>query len=283
MRRDGLAGLRAGGQAPAAPFLPPRAEAPAPMPRLSANLGMLWPDRPLLARVEAAARAGFAAVELQWPGDTPAPALAAACRTEGLRLLSLNAAAGETLGFAALPDRAEAFRDSFLAAADYAREAGAEMVHVLAGCAPDTPGTEAVLLDRVAWAAAEAPDLVLLLEPMNRRDRPGYFYNRPARALALAERIGAANVGVMLDFYHAGMEGLDPLAEARACLPALRHVQIARVPDRCEPDASTAAAALAGLDALGYGGWVGAEYAPAGDTDAGLGWAAGLLERAAGA
>ena len=39
------------------------------MPRLSANLGFLWPDRPLIDRIGAAARAGFTAVEIHWPYD----------------------------------------------------------------------------------------------------------------------------------------------------------------------------------------------------------------------
>jgi hydroxypyruvate isomerase len=100
------------------------------MARLSANLGLLWPDRPLLDRVQAAAEAGFAAVELHWPWDTPAATLGAACRARGLALVSLNAPLG-------------------------------------------------------------GEDLTLLLEPMNRRDRPGYFDSRPARTVALLDRLGA--------------------------------------------------------------------------------------------
>lgn len=249
------------------------------MARLSANLGLLWPGLPLLDRVAAAGRAGFREVELQWPGDTPAADLAGACRAAGLRLLSLNAPLGGPgdFGLAASPGREAAFRAGFAATAAYARAAGAEMIHVLAGIAPDGPEPETALLGNLAWAAAEAPDLTLLLEPMNRRDRPGYFYSRPARALALIDRLGAANVGLMLDAYHAGMEGLDPLAEAAAAGTRLRHVQIAGVPDRHEPEAAAAAALAAGLDALGYRGWIGAEYNPAGATEAGLGWAARLL------
>lgn len=251
------------------------------MARLSANLGLLWPGLPLLDRAAAAARAGFRAIELQWPGDTPAADLAAACREAGLQLLSLNAPLGGPgdFGLAALPGREAEFRAGFAATAAYARAAGAGMVHVLAGVAPDGPETEAALLGNLAWAAAEAPDLTLLLEPMNRRDRPGYFYSRPARALALIDRLGARNVGLMLDAYHAGMEGLDPLAEAAAAGDRLRHVQIARVPDRREPEAGVAAALGAGLDALGYRGWIGAEYSPAHATEAGLGWATAFLGR----
>ena len=249
------------------------------MARLSANLGMLWPDRPLIERVTAAAQAGFKAVELHWPWDTPARTLGAACRDRGLALLSLNTPLGAPgdFGLAALPGREAGFRAGFSQAADYAREAGCAMIHVLAGLAPDDPAHEATFLQNLDWAAAQAPDLTLLLEPMNRRDRPGYFYSRPARTVALLNQLGRANLGLMLDAYHAGLEGLDPLAEAAAALPRLRHVQIARVPDRREPDPQTATALLDGLDRLGYAGWIGAEYNPAGLTEAGLGWAAGLL------
>lgn len=93
--------------------------------------------------------------------------------------------------------------------------------------------------------------------------------------MALLDRLGHANLGLMLDAYHAGLEGLDPLAEAEAFFARLRHVQIARVPDRHEPDPQTAAALLDGLDRLGYAGWIGAEYNPAGPTEAGLGWSRG--------
>ena len=42
------------------------------MPKFSANLGFLWPDLPLLARIDAAAAAGFAAIEMHWhPGVAP--------------------------------------------------------------------------------------------------------------------------------------------------------------------------------------------------------------------
>ena len=34
------------------------------MPKFSANLGFLWPNRPLLERIEAAAKAGFRAAFL---------------------------------------------------------------------------------------------------------------------------------------------------------------------------------------------------------------------------
>ena len=61
-------------------------------------------------------------------------------------------------------------------------------------------------------------------------------------------------------------------------MPMIGHVQIAAVPSRAEPDEGEIAygAVLAELDRLGYAGWVGCEYRPRGDTDAGLQWTATL-------
>ena len=41
------------------------------MPRLAANLGLLFAEQPLLARFGAAAAAGFGAVELLYPTSRP--------------------------------------------------------------------------------------------------------------------------------------------------------------------------------------------------------------------
>ena len=57
-------------------------------------------------------------------------------------------------------------------------------------------------------------------------------------------------------------------------MPLIGHVQIASVPDRAEPDRSDIPLGpfLKALDDLGYDGWVGCEYKPDADTDAGLIW-----------
>ncbi len=63
--------------------------------RFSANLGLLWADRPLLARIEAAARAGFRAVEMHWPYEVPPEEVAATVRRTGVTLLGINTRAGK--------------------------------------------------------------------------------------------------------------------------------------------------------------------------------------------
>lgn len=250
------------------------------MPRFSANLGFLWPDRPLIARIEAAAAAGFGAIELHWPYEIPPEAIRAECAARGVILLGINVPRGELpgdFGLGCVPGREAEFRAGFERAADYARAAGAGALHVLAGKARGARAAE-VLEANLVWAAGRAPDLTLLLEPMNRVDQPGYFYATAQEAAGVIARVGARTVGLMFDAYHIGRSGADVIAELTTALPLIRHVQIAAVPSRAEPDEGDLdyGAVFAALDRLGYAGWVGCEYQPRGDTDAGLGWRSGL-------
>ncbi|MGO4436108.1 hydroxypyruvate isomerase family protein [Rhizobium sp. RAF56] len=254
------------------------------MPKFSANLGFLWPDIPLLARIEAAARAGFVAIELHWPYDTPALDVRDACVAHGVRLLGLNAAFGDAasgdFGLAALEGRRADFEASVLQAIAYAREAGASAIHVLAGNVPQERKRQAsaVFVENLSFAAREAPDLTLLLEPLNRRDRPGYFYSTIEEAAQLIEEVAAPNLALMFDVYHVAISQGDVLRRLRKFMPLIGHVQIAAVPSRAEPDEGEIAygAVFAELDRLGYGGWVGCEYRPRGATDDGLRWTQSL-------
>jgi hydroxypyruvate isomerase len=68
------------------------------------NLSMLWADLPLADRFERAARAGFRAVELWWPGTGAAESLPGLTARWNLRLALLNFDAGEmAAGTVALP------------------------------------------------------------------------------------------------------------------------------------------------------------------------------------
>jgi hydroxypyruvate isomerase len=123
-------------------------------------------------------------------------------------------------------------------------------------------------------AAARAPDLTLLLEPINQRDKPGYFYSSLHQAAEIIAEIGAPNIKIMFDIYHVGVSEGDIFRKLERYLPLIGHVQIAAVPSRAEPDEGEIAYATVfkELDKLGYDGWVGCEYRPRGDTDDGLGW-----------
>ena len=205
------------------------------MPRFSANLGFLWPEQPLLDRIASAARAGFKAIEVHWPYDIPAETVADACRRAGVALLGLNSAPGDGPGEFGMGTRAGR-EDAFMASVDqavvYARASGARSIHVLAGVvAPEAKAEATRIFVRNLKAAAQRADgLTLLLEPINQRDRPGYFYSTIGEAEAIIEQVGAPNLRIMFDVYHVGVSEGDVLTRLRRYLPLIGHVQVAAVP-----------------------------------------------------
>ncbi|WP_413992633.1 hydroxypyruvate isomerase family protein [Labrys okinawensis] len=249
------------------------------MQKFSANLGFLWPDRPLLARIDAAAAAGFKAIELHWPYEVPPADLRAANERHGLEMLGINtpidAAKGE-FGLAAVPGRQQDFREGFSRAADYAHAIGARSIHVMAGDVPPERRAEGTqqFLDNLAWAAEQARDLTLLLEPLNKHDRPGYFYSTSGEGAAVIAAAGVPKLKLMFDAYHVGRTEGHVVERLERHSGVIGHVQIAAVPSRAEPDDGEVdyRAFFTALDRLGYSGWVGCEYKPRGDTDEGLRW-----------
>lgn len=255
------------------------------MPRFAANLSMLYQEHAFLDRIKAAADDGFEAVEFLFPYEYPASALAERLRRHGLKQALFNAppgdwAAGER-GLACLAHRRDEFRAGIDLALAYAAALQAPTIHVMAGIAPaDAPQQElqATYLDNLAWAAARAhpQGVTICIEPINRRDMPGYFLCHQAEALGLIETIAAANLRLQFDAYHCQISEGDVTAKLKAALSLglLGHVQVAGVPDRHEPDQGELRidGLLEALDESGYTGFVGCEYHPRAGTREGLGW-----------
>jgi hydroxypyruvate isomerase len=251
------------------------------MPRFAANLGHLFAERPLIERFAAAAAAGFSAVELLFPYDVAPSAVKAELARHGLTQLGVNTPFGREgeAGLAALPGREREWEAAFNRALDYAVAIGGCSVHCMAGCVgpEQRPAAEAVFirnLSRAAEAAAQA-GIMLLIEPLNPRDRPGFFLNRVEQAADIVGKVGNANLRIQFDFYHAQIVGGDLIRRFEAHLPLVGHVQIASVPERREPDEGEVnyPEIFAALDRLGYEGFIGCEYRPRGRTEDGLGWA----------
>jgi len=258
------------------------------LPRFSANLGLLWPDRPLLQRVEAAARAGFRAIEMHWPYEVPAPELAAVARRNDLTVLGINTAPGDfsrgERGLGAVPGRESDFQATVDQAIAYGLACGASAIHVMAGnvAASDRARARSVFAENLRVAAAKAArhELLLLLEPLNPRDNPGYFYSTVAEAVALLEELALPNIKLQFDVYHVAIGEGDVLTRLRRHIALIGNIQIAAVPSRAEPDEGEIAypAIFADVDALGFEGWIGCEYRPRGATDAGLKWLRALSQ-----
>ena len=253
------------------------------MPRFAANLGYLFTDRPLLARIDAAAHAGFKAIELQFPYDVPAPAVKEAVDRNNLTVLGINTLPGDTakdeFGFAAVPGRERDWQASFDKALDYISSIGGNAVHCLAGRLPveQRPAAERVFVANLQRAAdlAAAKNVTLLIEPINARDRPNYFLNRVEHAADVIDKAGRPNIKIQYDFYHVQIVGGDLVRRMEQYMPVIGHLQCAAVPVRHEPDGGEInyPFVFAEVDRLGYQGWIGCEYRPRGRTEDGLSWA----------
>ncbi|NCT85503.1 MAG: TIM barrel protein [Comamonadaceae bacterium] len=247
-------------------------------PRFAANLDWLYPELAYLERVDAARADGFGRVEMLLAHQQPRAALLA--RLAGLPVALVNAPAGDWAqgerGLAALPGREAEFRAHCLRGFELAQQTGAPVVHVMSGLAEDDAVTRATWLANLAWAAAQAPaGLTLTVEPINRRDMPGYFLHRQAQALELLALLASPRVKLQLDLYHCRVaEGGESLSHLERALDLglLGHVQLAGVNGRHEPEPGEYAAELELLAARGWAGAIGLEYRPRGDTRAGLAW-----------
>lgn len=249
------------------------------MPRFAANLGHLFQEYPLIERFGAAAACGFTAVELQFPYDVAPAAVKAELARHGLTQLGINTPQCPEFGLAALPGRERDFDAAFARALDYVTAIGGTAIHCMAGVVPveQRPAAERVFIANIARAASAAAkaNITLLIEPINPRDRPGYFLSHVEHAADLVGKIGAKNVRVQFDFYHAQIVGGDLIKRFEKYLPVIGHTQIAAVPTRGEPDEGEInyPAVFAAMDRLGYAGWIGCEYKPRTRTAEGLGWA----------
>jgi hydroxypyruvate isomerase len=260
------------------------------MPKFAANLTMMFNEVPFLERFAAAAEAGFEAVEFLFPYDHPPEEVAARLRAAGLRNVLFNMppgdwAAGER-GIGALPGREQEFRDGVARALRYAEALGTPTLHAMSGLVPD--GADRAVhrrcyVENLRYAAREtaARGLTLVVEPINPRDIPRYFLNTQAEAHAIREEVGAENLKVQMDLYHAQIVEGDLVTKLRKYARHVGHVQIASVPERNEPDLGEVSYPwlFRVLDEVGYDGWVGCEYKPARGTVAGLGWFAPYRRR----
>ncbi len=251
------------------------------MPRIAANLGLLFPELPPLERFGAAAAAGFKAVELLFPYAMPPSAVKQELTRHRLTMLGINTSQGREgeFGLAGIPGREQDFDALFRQALDYQLVIGGTAIHCLTGAVPpdQRPAAEATFIRNIGRAAylAAQHGLTILLEPINIRDRPNYFLTRLEQAAALIGKIGQPNVRIQFDCYHLQIMGGDLITRFEEHIALIGHVQFAGVPGRTEPDTGEVnlPVVLAAIDRLGYAGWCAAEYRPSGNTLDGLAWA----------
>ena len=253
------------------------------MPRFAANLSMMFNELPFLDRFGAARAAGFEGVEFLFPYEVPATELRTRLNGEGLTQVLFNMPPGDWAhgerGMASLPGRQAEFRESVKKALDYAAALDCRQIHCMAGIVPagvSLTTATSVYAANLAWAAerAQPAGVKLVIEPINHRDMPGYFLNTQAQGAAIIAAIGSDRVGLQFDVYHVQITEGDITKRMELHMPIIAHMQIADVPARNEPGTGEIGWSFVfrRMDELGYQGWVGCEYRPAGETVAGLGW-----------
>ena len=253
------------------------------MPRFAANLSMMFNEVPFLDRFALAAKAGFKGVEFLFPYEHPAADIAARLKDNGLQQVLFNAPAGDFAkgerGMAAIPGKQSAFRESIKLALEYATTLACPRLHIMAGLKPEGVAHDtltAVYGANLAYAAEECAKAGVkpIIEPINHRDIPGFFLNTTDQAAAIIAAVGPEKLGMQFDLYHCQITEGDVVKRVEKHLPLIAHMQVADTPGRHEPGTGEVnwPFVFKTIDALGFRGWIGCEYRPAGETLAGLSW-----------
>lgn len=243
------------------------------MLRFSANLSLLFTDRPLLERFAAARAAGFEAIEIQFPYDHTPEQLAEALARHQLDLVLINVEAGDLmqggLGLAGIPGREQAFRRAVLQAMPYVSLLSVPCVNVLAGRLPP----EGDLLHclhtltanaRYAAEAFQSLGATTVLEAINTHDQPGFLVSNPIQLQEILEAADHPTLKMQLDCYHLARMGLDPIEALLTHHADVAHIQFADAPDRGPPGTGHLpyGQIFDVIERLPYRGWCGAEYHP---------------------
>jgi hydroxypyruvate isomerase len=258
------------------------------MTKLAANLSLMFNEVDFLDRFEAAAKAGFKGVEYLFPYDYPAEQIKEKLDQNNLTQVLFDFPAGDwdadERGIGSLPDRVGEFQDGVDKAVEYAKVLDCDRLTVLAGKAASGVSAmkmQETLIENLKFAsnAVSGTSAIVLLEAINTIDIPGYSVFRTNQSRAAVEAAGADNVKVQYDIYHMQIMEGDITRAIDANMDVIGHFQLADNPGRHEPGTGELNYdfLLPYIDSKGYDGWVGCEYAPAGDTVAGLGWAAKYL------
>lgn len=260
-------------------------------PRYAVNCSLIFTELPLLARPNAAKEAGFEAIELWWPWETPTvpdqelDALITAVRDAGVQLVGLNFFAGDLLGpdcgVASIPDRADALAANSEQVVGIAEALGTRRFNVLFGNrVPDVDPTvqDGLGVESLIAAAHAVADIegIVMVEPVS-GPKP-YPLRSAADAMTIVDRVrdegSVGNVGLLADFFHMANNGDDVAVAIDRHAQSIVHVQIADAPGRHEPGTGSLPLGewTGALLEKGYDGWIGLEYLPAASSTESFGW-----------
>ncbi|MDA7966240.1 TIM barrel protein [Ruegeria sp.] len=248
------------------------------MPRFAANISLLFTELPYLDRFQAAAQAGFNAVEILFPYDLAAKETRRALLANGLELVLINAPppnyTGGTPGYAAIPGGEGRYQADIKRVMRYAQALKPGLIHIMSGYASG-PQARDSFVRNLQWAADFAPQQQFTIEPLNPVSQPDYFLNDYTLAAEVLDQVNRPNIGLQYDSFHAQMIHGDALSIWQDHQHRITHAQIGATPDRSEPGRGEMdfPALFEMIEASSYTGWVSAEYTPSTQrTEASLHW-----------
>lgn len=249
------------------------------------NCSILLTNVPLLERPQAAAAAGFRAVEFWWPFESPTPsgedvdAFVRAVDDAGVELVALNFFAGDMAagdrGVFCVPELRSVLRDSVDIAASIGQRLGCRVFNALHGIELSDMPQEAqqdCVLQNLAMAASAVGESggSVVVEPLSGVD--GYPLRTASQVVDIIDTLegkGVDNVRLLADLYHLATNGDDVDDVLAVHAARIGHVQIADSPGRGAPGTGALPLRewLTQLEESGYGGHVGLEYQHLGPAD----------------
>ena len=256
------------------------------MPRLAANLTLLFNELPFPERFKAAADAGFRAVEFLFPYEWPAEDVKRWLEEAKLELALFNAppgnwAAGDR-GLGCDPSKISEFQALIDQSLDYASVLEPKSLHVMAGLQPGSISRDeavACFKENMAWTAKRMESLKVqpLIEPLNLDDNPGYLLSDFDEALTMiqsVEDLAGKGFRFQFDIYHCAKTHGDVMQCLNKVGDKIGHLQIANPNGRNEPDTQSLPLneIFTAIERLDTELFVGCEYFPKTDTLSGLSW-----------
>jgi len=257
------------------------------MPKFAANLTMLYTDSPFVERFARARASGFHFVEYLFPYEHDITVLANELAKHALTQVLFNLPAGNwsagDRGIAVFPDRIAEFRQGVARAIQVAQLFKVNQLNCLVGKRDATgkiplADQKRVMIENLRYAASELGkhDIALVIEMLNPYDVPDFMIASPREAFAVQDEVAAPNLKIQYDVYHAQRNEGELANTFKNNLARIGHVQIADNPGRHQPGTGEINYRFLfdWMDQVGYTGYVGLEYIPAGTTEQSLSWVA---------
>lgn len=254
------------------------------MAKFCANISFMFTEKPFLERYSAAKKAGFKAVESGFPFGYSVEEVLKAKQSADIDQVLINVFTGDVtkgeLGFAAIAGKEQEFQQSIIKTIEYAKALNTAKIHIMAGKLSGTPteendrSYESNL--RYAVDLLTKENITALIEPINNISIPMYYLNCYKKASEVIKKINSPNLRLMADIFHMQHIRGNVTSTLKEFRDIIGHVQIAQVPNRCEPNTDGELNYPYLLKTIfedhGYNGWIGLEYRPERDTVAGLKW-----------